>query len=286
MLALERASYILEQLHRQKIVLVKDLSRHMGVSEETIRKDLERLEKNGNLRRVHGGAYLKEGYGNEASFTVRDQMYRQEKEILAAAAVELIQENESVILDCSTTALHVARALGLSKKKCTVLTNSLKTSSALAASPSVRLIVLGGEYRSDTGSFGGSMVFEALRQYRADRAVISSAGISRESGITDYTEEEAGIRRLMMERSRETVYVADSTKIGRSALYVAGPWEWIGRLVTQKPFPQEQKGFYEALIQAGVPVVLCGREKARRGGQKGEQDGQAGYACGSKEAGA
>lgn len=286
MLALERASYILEQLHRQKIVLVKDLSHHMGVSEETIRKDLERLEKNGNLRRVHGGAYLKEGYGNEATFAVRDKLYRQEKESLAAAAAELIQENESVILDCSTTALHVARALGALKKRCTVLTNSLETSAALASSPAIRLIVLGGEYRADTGSFGGSMVFEALKQYRADLAVVSSAGISRESGITDYTEEEAGIRRLMMERARETVYVADSTKIGRNALYVAGTWERIGRLVTQKPFPQEQKGFYEALVQAGVPVILCGRERGKMGSQKGEQDGQAEYACRSEEAGA
>ena len=213
---------------------------------------------------MHGGAYLKEGYGNEATFAVRGQIYRQEKESLALACMDLIRENESIILDCSTTALHIARALAASGKKCTVLTNSLEACTVLAGNPAIRLIAVGGEYRADTASFGGSAVIETLKQYRADKAVISSAGISLESGITDYTEEEAGIRRQMIAQSRETVYVADSTKIGRSALYVSGAWEAISCLVTQKPFPAEQKEFYDALEQAGVPVLFCRREKGKQ----------------------
>ena len=286
MLALERAGYIMEQLQKKKVVLVKDLSSEMDVSEETIRKDLERLEKKGSLCRVHGGAYLKEGYGNEATFAVRGQIYRQEKESLALACMDLIRENESIILDCSTTALHIARALAASGKKCTVLTNSLEACTVLAGNPAIRLIAVGGEYRADTASFGGSAVIETLKQYRADKAVISSAGISLESGITDYTEEEAGIRRQMMAQSRETVFVADSTKIGRSALYVAGAWEKIGCLVTQKPFPAEQREFYDALEQAGIPVVFCRREKGKQNARKGDQNGETRGACQREEAGA
>ena len=224
MLALERAAYIMEQLWKQKVVLVKDLSVQMNVSEETIRKDLERLEKKGSLCRVHGGAYLKEGYGNETTFAVRGQIFRQEKDALATACTGMIQENESVILDCSTTALHIAKMLAESGKKCTVLTNSMEICTSLAGRPSIRLIVIGGEYRADTASFGGAAVIESLKQYRADKAVLSSAGISLDSGITDYTEEEAIIRRQMMDQARETIFVADATKIGRSSLYVVGDW--------------------------------------------------------------
>lgn len=285
MLALERAGYIMEQLQKKKVVLVRDLSRSMGVSEETIRKDLEQLERKGSLCRVHGGAYLKEGYGNETPFAVRGQIYRQEKEILAKACMDLIKENQSVILDCSTTALHVAKELAASEKKCTVLTNSLEACAVLAGKPSVRLIALGGEYRGDTASFGGSMVMGSLKQYRADIAVLSSAGISLESGITDYTEEEAGIRRQMMAQSGETVYVADSTKIGRNALYRVEAWEKISCLVTQKPFPTSQADFYEALVQAEVPVVLCGREKGKQNAQKGDWDGETRSAFQRKKAG-
>lgn len=256
MLAMERARYIIEKLERQKVVLVGELSKEMDVTEETIRKDLEKLEKQQRLCRVHGGAYLREGYGNETSVNVREQIYKEEKSILGHQCMQFIQENDVIILDCSTTARYIGRAILEAGIKATVITNSLATAYELSKEPKIRVLMLGGELDQNTGSFNGSMVLEALERYHADKIFLSSAGISLEAGITDYRQGEADVRRKMLEQADECYFVADMTKIGRHAAFVVGGLDAVHHLIVERsidPMPDLKK----KLEGLQVKVTVC-----------------------------
>ncbi len=256
MLALERARYIIDKLEKQKVVLVCELSKEMDVTEETIRKDLEKLEKQQRLCRVHGGAYLREGYGNEASVNVREQIYKEEKTLLGRQCMQFIQENDVIMLDCSTTARYIGRSLVEAGIKATVITNSLATAYELSKEPKIRVLMLGGELDENTGAFNGSMVLEDLERYHADKLFLSSAGISLEAGITDYRQGEADVRRKMLRQADECYFVADMTKIGRHAAFVVGDLSAIRHLVAERSIDQmpDLKKKLEALQ---IKVTVC-----------------------------
>lgn len=261
--AMKRAAYIMEKLKQDKVVMVADLSREMGVTEETVRKDLEKLEKQEHLNRVHGGAYLNEGYGSETPITVRSRLMQKEKAVLGSRCMELVREKESIFLDCSTTALYLAKELAASDKKLTVMTNSLKVASELASVTSVRLIVFGGELNRDLAAFEGRSVLEELKQCFIHKAFISSAGVSLEAGITDSTRTEAEIRQEVIRRARQCILMADTTKIGRNGIYVIGSLEDISCLVADRPVERTDPALWEQLQELKIPVI-DGRKKGKR----------------------
>ena len=256
MLAMERARYIVGKLEKNKVVLVAELSKEMNVSEETIRKDLEKLEKQEQICRVHGGAYLKEGYGNETSVNVREQIYQEETTALGRQCVNFIEKNEIIILDCSTTARYIARAIGESGLKVTVITNSLATAYELSQNSQVRVLMLGGELDRNTGSFNGSLVLEALERYHADKVFLSSAGISAEAGITDYRQNEADVRRKMICQADQCYFVADRTKIGRHAAFIVGDFGAVQHLIVEQPI-EGDPALKKKLEEARVTVTSC-----------------------------
>lgn len=257
MLAMERARYIMEKLEKNKVVMVGELSKEMEVSEETIRKDLEKLEKREQICRVHGGAYLKEGYGNETSVNVREQLYQEEKTALGRQCVKFIEKNETIILDCSTTARYIAMAILEAGLKVTVITNSLSTAYELSKSPQIKVLMLGGELDRNTGSFNGSLVLETLERYHADKVFLSSAGISLEAGITDYRQEEADVRRKMIRQADRCFFVADRTKISRHAAFIVGSLENLQELIVEQPI--DDPVFNKKLEEARVRVTVCGQ---------------------------
>lgn len=256
MLAMERARYIMEKLEKNKVVMVTELSKEIDVSEETIRKDLEKLEKREQISRVHGGAYLKEGYGNETPVNVREQFYQEEKAVLGKQCATFIEKNEIIILDCSTTARYIAMAIQEAELKITVITNSLTTAYELSKSPQVRVLMLGGELDRNTGSFNGSQVLDALERYHADKVFLSSAGISAEAGITDYRQEEADVRRKMISQADQCFFVADSTKISRHAAFIVGDLEVVQHLIVEKSIDQVSL-LSKKLEEARVKVTIC-----------------------------
>lgn len=256
--AIERAEYILAMLEKNKVVMVADLSREMNVTEETVRKDLEKLEKlekQERLTRVHGGAYLNEGYGNETPVTVRSKIMREEKALLGRRCMSLIKEKESVFLDCSTTALYLAKELASYDKKLTVMTNSLAAASELEGNPSIRLIVFGGELNRDRAAFEGESVQRELKQCFIHKAFISSAGISHEAGITDSTRAEAEIRRAVIRQAKACILMVDTTKIGRNGVYVIGGIEDVDCLVVDRPIDKENPVLWEQMETLKVPVI-------------------------------
>lgn len=258
MLAVERARYIMEQMEKTKVVMVAELSKEMGVSEETIRKDLEKLEKQKQICRVHGGAYLREGYGNETSVNVREQLYQEEKTALGRQCAKLIEKNEIIILDCSTTARYIAMAILEAGLKVTVITNSLATAYELSKSPQIKILMLGGELDRNTGSFNGSLVLETLERYHADKVFLSSAGISAEAGITDYRQDEADVRRKMTGQADQCFFVADRTKIGRHATFIIGGVEKVTELIVEQPIDNDPV-LRKKLEEARVRVTVCGQ---------------------------
>jgi DeoR/GlpR family transcriptional regulator of sugar metabolism len=179
--AIERAEYILSMLEKNKVVMVTDLSREMGVTEETVRKDLEKLEKQEKLNRVHGGAYLNEGFGNETPISVRSKVMQEEKKLLASLCMQWIHEKSSIFLDCSTTALHIAKQLADFPGKLTVMTNSLAVAKEIDANPQIRLILFGGELNRDREAFEGQTVLEQMKTCFINYAFVSSAGCSLEA---------------------------------------------------------------------------------------------------------
>ena len=264
MLAVERAGYIMNALADKKIVLVTELSKDLGVSEETVRKDLEKLEKQGRLRRVHGGAYLDEGYSNETPVVVRAKIYQGVKEMLAQKCMDFIEEKETIFLDCSTTVSYLAKKLVHYDKKLTVVTNSLLVATQLAINHNIRLILLGGEFNRDSGAFDGYTVFEALERYHIDKAFFSSAGIDKKAGMTDYTQGQADLRRKVLQEAGKCIFVSDSTKLGRKATYVVGGPEKIDYLIIDHPIGEENQELYDRLVDAQVKVVVC-KEREENG---------------------
>ncbi|MDO5549799.1 MAG: DeoR/GlpR family DNA-binding transcription regulator [Lachnospiraceae bacterium] len=253
--AIKRADYILSMLEKNKVVMVADLSREMGVTEETVRKDLEKLEKQERLCRVHGGAYLNEGYGTETPVTVRGKILQEEKELLGKRCLELLREKESIFLDCSTTALHMAKQLVNWDKKMTLMTNSLAVAMEVRNNPAIRLILFGGELNRDRAAFEGRSVIDEMKETFINKAFISSAGISLEAGITDSTKEEAEIRRQVIRQAKKCILMVDSTKIGRNGVYVVGGLEDVDTLVLDCPLERLDGKLKERLTALMVSIM-------------------------------
>lgn len=260
--AIERADRIMATLKENKVVMVADLARELGVTEETIRKDLEKLEARQKLNRVHGGAYLNEGFGTETPVTVRSKIMPQEKMLLARRCLKLIREKESIYLDCSTSMRYLAKELAVLDKKLTVMTNSLPIAAEVAANPAIRLILFGGEYNRNTESFEGQAVQDGLQACHIDKAFISSAGVSVEAGITDSTRTEAEIRRQVIRQAQTCILAVDATKIGKHAVYVVGQLKDIDYLVTDRPLGQVDKSLTGQLKDLPA-VILDGSEEKR-----------------------
>jgi len=235
MLAITRRSAILEMLRERQSVNVTELARDFGVAKETIRRDFKELEAAGMLTRTHGGAYITEGVLNDINVSMRSVIRKEEKQQIARKCVELINTGDFIFLDESTTDWFVAQAL--LEKRVTVLTNSLKVADILSASPSVRLILAGGNYAPRTMSFYGEQTMEDLSRYYVDRAFLSCRSVSMEYGATDSNESAAQVRRTMLRRSGSACLVADHTKLDSISYLRICSLEEISTVICDRPLP-------------------------------------------------
>lgn len=213
MLAIERKAEILATLQREKSVLVAQLSQKYQVTEETIRRDLDKLEKEGYVKKTYGGAVLNKNTSVEIPFKVREKTNKKEKQVIAGLVQSLIEEGESIMLDSSSTSLMVARNLK-QYRKLTVITNSVEILLELSNCKNIRVLSTGGELRESALSLGGRQAEQMLRHYNVDKAVLSCKGVSVEKGITDSNEPEAQLKSTMRECAKTTIWAIDSTKFG------------------------------------------------------------------------
>lgn len=234
----ERKQTILAQLATQGKVQVQTLAQLFQVSTETIRRDLDRLEKEGELRKVYGGAVRVRSGMIEAPFQKRSQLQVQEKQAIAAAATSLIEDGETIMLDNGTTTLEIMRQLQ-HRSLITVITNSVPILTIALESFTGKIIFAGGEINTAVQAATGPGAHEILDQFKVNKAFISAGGVSFTDGITDYVLEEALISRKMMERAEEAILVADHTKFGRSTFARIAPADHISMVITDSSCPTE-----------------------------------------------
>ena len=238
MLAIERRNEILEKLQAEKRVVVSELSRYYQVSEETIRRDLEKLEKDGLIIKSYGGAVLNEHSIFDLPFNVRKNQEIVEKRKMAKLVSKMVRDGEAVMLDASSTAVYIANGLK-QKKKLTVITNSVEIIVELFDVPEWNVISTGGVSRERSFALLGPRTDQMIRYYHADKAIISCKGLSLEEGLTDSDEQDANSKRMMLQSSKEKILVADSSKFGKVAFTKVADWKDITKIVTDKKPPQE-----------------------------------------------
>ena len=200
MFALERQKKILEILDAEGSVQVSKLSTVLDVTEETVRRDLEKLEKQEKLLRTHGGAVPVDDNKYEPSLEKRRKINVEGKEKVAVLAAQLISPGETIFLDASTTTYFIARELK-KMQNITVITNSLHSIAELSQNKDIKVIGTGGMV-GENGSFVGSIAEDSVREkYVADKIFFSSRGVTADRGVLDSNEQECAMKKCMMANS-------------------------------------------------------------------------------------
>lgn len=249
-----RHVHILDALREESMVLVRDLANRFEVSESTIRRDLEELEAQSLVRRVHGGAIIEPQLQPEPPFEVREISQKEEKQLVGRAAAELVQDGETIFIDGGTTTQFIVPYL-LDRKALTVVTCGLNVASALSDSRHISTIVVGGELHVESRGFAGPLALEALDIYaiRCDRAFISAGGVSAKYGITNRILDRIPLKRKAMEISHQVAVVVDGSKIGVVTLGRVAPVESAHHLVTDKSAPARE---LEEIAALGVEIKM------------------------------
>ncbi|KIC58064.1 DeoR faimly transcriptional regulator [Microbacterium hominis] len=244
----QREAAIIERLEAVGSVTVDELSRLLDVSGTTIRRDLERLELDARLRRVHGGATV--ARRPETPTTPELDADTREKEAIARATVALIADGEVVLLDIGITTLRIARHLR--GRAVTVITNSLAVLDALRDDDAVSLVLLGGIVGSKPRTLVGPLTEEGLAQVRADIAVISSTGVKTDGAVVTDLTQEASIKVRMRQAADRAILVANTSKFPGSGSYRVASLADFETVVTTPTVDAEALAAAE---QAGVRIV-------------------------------
>lgn len=247
MLPAERRNEILELLRLNKAITVKELCDALEASEATIRRDLSTLESEGKLERTHGGAILNSDIymDNEENYYKKESLYSDQKSAIAVKAFEFIKENDSIVLDSGTTTLELAKLIGKSELKITVITNSTTVLGLLTNNPNLDLIVLGGKVRLSTLATVGSIATENLKRLNANKVFLAINGISLTNGLMTPDIEEADIKKAMISSGLERFVLADHSKFKKMAMCQVAPVSIVDYIITDKEVDQELVKQYE-----------------------------------------
>lgn len=239
MLAIERRNEILDILQKDKRVVVSELSIRYNVSEETIRRDLEKLENDGYVTKSYGGAVLNENINTEMPFNVRKNANIIGKQRIAEIVRNMVKDGDSLMLDSSSTAVFIARALKETKRNLTIITNSVEIIIELFDTPDWRVMSTGGLALEDSFALVGPQTDQMLSGYHVNKAIISCKGIHMENGITDSNELHARNKQTMLERVEQRILAVDSTKFGVTAFAKIGGLDKISLVITDAK-PEEK----------------------------------------------
>ncbi|GIP30956.1 DeoR/GlpR family DNA-binding transcription regulator [Paenibacillus sp. J2TS4] len=249
----QRRKKILELLQQEGKVKVAELSKLFGISEVTIRNDLDEIEGQGLLQRVHGGAISTYKSYYNMTFHDRTETNKEEKRKIAVEAASIISDGDTIILGSGTTPLYVLRELK-NHKNLIVITNSLSIAHEVGYNRNINIVVLlGGNINLEYQFTSGDDAIRQLSKYKADKLILSSDGVSSAFGITTYHHLEAELYRQMIARVDRTIIVADYTKIGRANFAHIESIEKIDCLVTNHNSPKDE---IEAMKEKGVEVRL------------------------------
>lgn len=247
----KRREQILGLVQRHRAVQVAELSAALGVSPQTVRRDINFLADGGVLRRRHGGAAVA-GPQTNLPYDERSTTNVEAKRAVASAAAAMIPSGATLFISVGTTPAMVAQALR-GHADLTVVTNNLHAAMALAQNRSNRIILPGGEVRLPDCDLLGDHVVQLFAQYRAEFAIFGVGGIAEDGGLLDFHRGEVEVRQQMRRNARTSVLVADRTKFGRVAPAVGGNLREVDRIVVDLP----ADGPFAPLIEAAQDRLVC-----------------------------
>ena len=239
MLQEQRHQMIESFLKQQKAVKASELATLLDVSIDTVRRDLEVLEKKGIVKRVHGGAVLIQNTDNVLNklFNEREVKNLEKKQEVASLAIELIEEGQAIALNGGTTTIEIAKVLVDKFKRLTIITNDLRILSILGANKHFNVILTGGFYNPEEYTLYGKQCEEILSNFNIDIAFITVNALSLEHGLTDFRMHEVGVIQTMISRTKYKVVVADSSKFETSSYINICPLKDIDLIVTDSSLP-------------------------------------------------
>ncbi|OTP27516.1 DeoR/GlpR family DNA-binding transcription regulator [Enterococcus mundtii] len=220
MLTEERKQKILQLLEQHKIVKSQELVVLLDASESTIRRDLQELEDEGLLQRIHGGAKKEDLLGFEQNMSEKTLKNVHEKQVIAQLAAELVNDEEVIYLDAGSTTLEMIPFL--KDKRITVVTNSVKHAAALV-DLQVSTIVLGGQVKLSTNAVLGANTLGQLRDYHFNKAFMGMNGVHLERGFTTPDPEEAAVKRLAITNAQDSYVLLDHTKFNKQTFVSVAP---------------------------------------------------------------
>ena len=255
MLAEERRQKILERIDADArgSIQVVELSQIFGVTGMTIRRDLEILEKEFKIRRIHGGAVGNHAELTWAPFNERRKEFINEKRQIGKKAAQLIHEGDRIALDSGTTTMEIARNLA-SFRDITVVTNGLSIAAVLSQTISGKLIILGGDVRLEEMCAIGSVPANQVSQYNFDKVFIGTSGFSFEKGVTDSLLPEAEVKQAMLRSAGQAILVADSSKWNVQRFIRVAELQAFHTLVSDEKL---DKQVVKTLQERGIEVIIA-----------------------------
>jgi DeoR/GlpR family transcriptional regulator of sugar metabolism len=252
LLSIERHQHILDYLKTHKSVDVSNLSALLMVSEVTVRKDLERLERDGLLTRSHGGAVLNKRLLLEPSFAEKEDLFLAEKLAIAKAAAQMITDGMTAAIMTGTTLSHMAKLL-MGRKQLNIVTNALNIAAELMSAEGINVFLTGGSIRPNTFALVGEMADRSLDGIYVETAFIGVNGLSIEHGLTTPSIEEARVVKKVLDNARTIVVAADHTKFGHVAFSRICSVEQVHTIITDRMTPTVQ---IDQLREKGIAVII------------------------------
>lgn len=252
MLNEERRAAIVQLLHEQGKVEVRDLSRRFGTSDATIRNDLNDLQRHGVLKRAHGGAVRVDPSTFDPALDIKTRLHSDEKRRIGVAAAALVDDGSSILLDSGSTTHQVARHIK-GKKNITVITNGVNIATELVGVPGLQLILLGGRVRDNSVSVVGQSAVEMLERLSVDTLFMAVDACDLEFGLTTPNLDECLVNQAMLRVARRKILVADSTKFGHRSLSLIAPVTAIDTVITDTHLEADVR---RGLAERSIEVVL------------------------------
>jgi DeoR family transcriptional regulator, fructose operon transcriptional repressor len=249
----QRQQRILTRAQDEGRVEVASLATEFDVTQETIRRDLDRLERQGLLRRVHGGAIPANHLGFEPGLSQRDALASSQKSRIARAGASLLPKQGTVLIDAGTSTARLATALS-DDCELTVVTNALPIATALASRPAMTVHLVGGRVRGRTLATVDTWALQVLAGLNVDVAVLGTNGISVERGLTTPDLAEAGVKAAMVAAGQKVIVLADSSKVGHDQFARFADLDEVDTVITDGGMTPTDR---DAISGAGPEVVVA-----------------------------
>ncbi len=257
-----RINKVINLIEQQKEISVKEISEIMHVSEMTIRRDLDALERRGTINRTHGGAVLLDPNTSvRYPYILGEQVTKntREKNLIGIKAASLVRPHETIFLDSGTTTPFIAKNLS-PDLPITVLCYTFTNALEFYPRRDTNLILLGGVFHRDSNIFHSDENYELIRKTRADTAFISTGGLDPEMGLTTFFDYEASIKREMIRSARHIVLIADSTKFGNISVTHFADLNEIDTIITDNGLSEE---FRKIIVDRGIELIIADQDESQ-----------------------